>query len=88
MCLSKSGCMVNGYTLVYISYSHIEGMLRVQKSSGKSAKVRIKTDTSYTAVPLTTGGSELQPWKEKSLVSHYSCFLPKVLKDIDTENAS
>lgn len=31
ICLSKFWCTVDGYMFVYISYSQIEGMLRVQK---------------------------------------------------------
>lgn len=65
-----------------------KGMLRLQKnffkkkklSSGNLANVRIKTLMSYREITVSAGASGLQLWKKKSLVSHYSCVLPKVLE--------
>lgn len=58
-------------------------------SSRNLAKVRIETAMSYIEITLTGAGtSRLQRWKQKSLLSHYSCVLPKVLQFLTTVSVS
>lgn len=72
-----------------ICFIHPKECWEYKKSSSRNlAKVRIKTAMCYIEVTLTAGASGLQRWKQKSLVSHYSCFLPKVLEFLPTVSVS
>lgn len=72
-----------------ICFIHPKECWGYKKSSSRNlAKVRIKTDISSIEITLTAGASGLQRWKQKSVVSHCSCALLKVLEFLTAVSVS